>query len=134
MNDKDCLGLCIAWKQTRGGVYVLQIMFGITGSPISTYLRFSCLTLILLLQGHPHSKIKLPRKKIEEYKAVIQQHHPLLTNLWSHWMDYNNTTSNRSQQNSEQVLHQVETRSLCVWCICCLSRWNNCGMLLQPTG
>jgi hypothetical protein len=36
----DCLGLCLAWTRTRGSNMVLQIIFGMTSSPVSIYLRF----------------------------------------------------------------------------------------------
>jgi hypothetical protein len=76
MSGRDCLGLCMAWTQTRGGVYVLQIMFCTAG------LRLGRWILILVVQGNPYSTIKLPsNEKVQEYKADIQKCHPLLTNV-----------------------------------------------------
>ncbi len=40
LSGADCLGLCLAWTRTRGSIMVLQIIFGMTGTPVSIYLRF----------------------------------------------------------------------------------------------
>ena len=36
----DCLGLVLAWTRTRGSMAVLQMIFGLTMTNLSTYLRF----------------------------------------------------------------------------------------------
>ena len=35
MISKDCLALCLSWTRTRGGMYVLQMIFGVTGTAVS---------------------------------------------------------------------------------------------------
>jgi hypothetical protein len=36
----DCLGLVLVWTQTRGSLNVLQLVFGLTYTNLSVYLRF----------------------------------------------------------------------------------------------
>jgi hypothetical protein len=83
INGMDCLALCLAWTRTRGSCYVLQIMFGLTGSPISSYLRFGRRILIKVLVKNGYAAIKIPsEEKIAEYKAAILARHNLLKNVW----------------------------------------------------
>jgi len=37
----DCLGLLLAWGLTRGSLMVLQLLFGMTMSPVFKYLQFT---------------------------------------------------------------------------------------------
>jgi DDE superfamily endonuclease len=83
LSGRDCLGLYLAWTQTRGSNMLLQIIFGLTGTPISMYIRFARRILIKVLQAEDDAAIKLPSdKKVEEYKAAIANRHPLLQNVW----------------------------------------------------
>ncbi len=36
----DCLGLVLVWTRTRGSLNVLQLVFGLTYTNLSIYLRF----------------------------------------------------------------------------------------------
>jgi hypothetical protein len=36
-----CLGLYLAWTRTRGSCMILQMVFGLTGTPLCTWLRFA---------------------------------------------------------------------------------------------
>jgi hypothetical protein len=40
VQPEDCLGLVLVWTQTRGSLNVLQLVFGLTYSNLSVYLRF----------------------------------------------------------------------------------------------
>lgn len=83
MTGEDCLGLCLAWTRTRGAVYALQMIFGLTGTSVSAYLRFGRRILIKILQTDDYAKITIPSdEKIREYCNTIQQRHPALTNVW----------------------------------------------------
>ncbi len=51
LSGADCLGLCLAWTRTRGSVMV--IIFGMTGTSVSMYLRFGRRILIEVLKAEP---------------------------------------------------------------------------------
>jgi hypothetical protein len=70
----DCLGLCLAWTQTRGSCMALQIIFGVTAVPVSLYLRFSRRILIEVLTKEPDAAIRVPNlETIRGYMDVISQ-------------------------------------------------------------
>jgi hypothetical protein len=79
----DCLGLCLAWTRTRGSNMVLQIIFGMTSSPVSMYLRFGRRILIHLLNAEPDAAVKAPSvATIGVYKDCIRRKYPLLEDVW----------------------------------------------------
>ncbi len=72
MTAADCLGLNLAWTCLRGSTMVLHLVFGITGSRVSKWLRFGHRLLIMILSNHPDAVVHIPlAKEIEEYKAAI---------------------------------------------------------------
>jgi DDE superfamily endonuclease len=84
LSAEDCLGLCLAWTRTRGSVMVLQMIFGLTRTPIGMYLRFGRRILIKVLQGNSESSIRIPSDdNIRQYCEAIQERHPVLDNVWS---------------------------------------------------
>jgi DDE superfamily endonuclease len=83
LSSDDCLGLCLAWTRTRGSNMVLQIIFGMTSTSVSMYLRFGRRILIEILKVEPAAAIMIPSEiKIQEYKDAIQEKHPLLSDVW----------------------------------------------------
>ena len=67
MNPGDCLGLVLAWTRTRGSMMVLQLIFGLTMSPVAKYLRFARRILVKALKATPLAQICLPtQEKLEE--------------------------------------------------------------------
>ena len=79
----DCLGLCLAWTRTRGGLFMLSMMFGITSSGISLYIRFGRRLMIEVLRREESAKVKIPSdEKICEYKECVRYRHPKLSNVW----------------------------------------------------
>jgi DDE superfamily endonuclease len=80
---RDCLGLCLGWTRTRGSWTSLQMIFGLSSTSLSMYLRFGRRILILVLQNNPLAWIKIPSDdKIAEYQLAIKQRHPLLSDVW----------------------------------------------------
>ena len=63
---------------------VLQIIFGMTASSVSMYLRFGRRILIEVLKAEPAAAIMIPSElKIQdEYKDAIREKHPLLSDVW----------------------------------------------------
>ncbi len=58
MNPADCLGLVLAWSRTRGSLMVLQLLFGMTMSPVAKYLQFARRILVKILKSNNLAKIK----------------------------------------------------------------------------
>ena len=74
MTAADCLALSLAWTRTKGSSMVLQMIFGLTGTPVSMYLRFGRRILIKILRGEPDAKVAVPGiEVIEGYKAIIKE-------------------------------------------------------------
>ena len=83
MNPADCLGLVLAWSRTRGSLMVLQLIFGMTMSPVAKYLQFARRILVKILKANDLAKIQIPPpEKLEEYQAVIVARHPALDMVW----------------------------------------------------
>jgi hypothetical protein len=83
MSAEDCLGLCLAWTRTKGGVMTLQIIFGMADTSVNMYLRFGRRIIIEILQDDDRSAVQVPSlEKIQEYKDAVKAKHPLLTDVW----------------------------------------------------
>ena len=83
ISAEDGLGLVLAWTRTRGSTMVLELIFGMTQTPVSEYLYFCMIILIRVLQAMDDAKIKPPcMEKIIEYQGAVTQRHPLLQNVW----------------------------------------------------
>jgi hypothetical protein len=52
------LGLILAWTRTRGSNMVLQIIFGMTSSLLSVWVRFGRRVLVKALQDHPKACVE----------------------------------------------------------------------------
>ena len=79
----DGLGLVLVWTRTRGSAMVLELIFGMTQTPVSVYLHFSMVILIRVLQNMDDAKIKRPTvERIVQYQDSIRQRHPRLENVW----------------------------------------------------
>jgi len=69
---EDCLGFMLAWSHTRGSIMVLQLIFGISMSPLSKYLQYARRIIIKLLKNDSLAKIPLPAyDKLQEYQKPI---------------------------------------------------------------
>jgi hypothetical protein len=83
LNPADCLGLVLAWSRTRGSLMVLQLLFGMTMSPVGKYLQFARRILVKILKNDDLAKIKVPSvQRLEEYRAMIADRHPALDMVW----------------------------------------------------
>ena len=82
IRPEDCLGLLLAWTRTRGSLMVLQLIFGLTMSPLSKYLQFARRIIVKILKNKPLAKICLPsNEKIVEYQETIHDRHPALQDV-----------------------------------------------------
>jgi hypothetical protein len=81
----DCLGLVLAWTRTRGSMVVLQMIFGLSMTNLSTYLRFGHRIVIEVLKNDPDATIRLPTEyEMQQYTQAIASKHASLgeQNVW----------------------------------------------------
>jgi hypothetical protein len=72
IQPEDCLGLVLVWTQTRGGLNVLQLVFGLTYTNLSVYLRFRICLLVETFHYNPLAQVSLPSaEEINKYKAAF---------------------------------------------------------------
>ncbi len=84
VQPKDCLGLVLVWMRTRGALNVLQLVFGLTYTNLSIYLRFRSCLLIETFHDDPLARVCLPSpEEVEKYKAAFGERHPLLHDCWA---------------------------------------------------
>eukprot|EP00957_Ditylum_brightwellii_P121126 9237964-Ditylum_brightwellii.AAC.1 len=50
LTSEDCLGLVLVWARTRGSLWPLTMIFGVTLSPLKHYLTFGCYVLLECLR------------------------------------------------------------------------------------
>jgi hypothetical protein len=83
MTGADCLALNLAWSRLRGSMTALSVIFGMTASSVSMYLRFGRRLIIRILIKEPDAAICVPSvQKIREYQAAIALKHPSLDGVW----------------------------------------------------
>ncbi len=80
---EDCLGLVLAWTRTRGSLMFLQLIFAMTYTDLNHYLLFAKRITVRVLRNHPMARVQIPSsEKIEEYKEMVQNRHPFLSDVW----------------------------------------------------
>ena len=63
---------------------VLQLVFGLTYSNLSVYLRFGIRLIVEILSNDPLARVAIPSAvKIESFKAAFAERHPILNNCWA---------------------------------------------------
>jgi hypothetical protein len=78
-----CLGLVLAWTRTRGSYMVLQLIFGLTSTRLSIWLRFGRRVLIRILKDHPLARVELPsEEELRHFVSSISDKYPSLSNVW----------------------------------------------------
>jgi DDE superfamily endonuclease len=83
VDAKSCLGLALAWYRFRGAEYILQGWFGLTGTPVNVWLKFSRRVLLYVLWKNKLARVKMPSDTmIEEYKRIIKLRHPALGDVY----------------------------------------------------
>jgi hypothetical protein len=80
----DCLGLVLVWTRTRGPLNVVQLVFGLTYTNLSVYLRFGIRLIVVTFHDDPLARVSIPStEKIDEYKAAFGVRHSLLNDCWA---------------------------------------------------
>ena len=79
----DCLGLVLVWMRTRGSLNVLQLVFGLTLSNLSVYLRFGIRLMVEMFKNNPLARVAIPcNEDIESFRAAFAEQQPLLNDCW----------------------------------------------------
>jgi hypothetical protein len=77
------LALALAWTRTRGSAMVLQLIFGVTATALSVWLRFARRLIVKVLRYHPSAIVVLPTDgEVQNFTNAIQQKYPSLRNCW----------------------------------------------------
>lgn len=83
MDAVKCLGLILAWHRTRGSMYVLNIMFGVTESVCNLFIRFARRILAKVLSKDDNARVKMPTAtEYDQYRRVIAEKYPSLGNTF----------------------------------------------------
>jgi hypothetical protein len=118
----DCLGMILVWTWTRGSLNVLQLVFGLTYSNLSVYLRFGICLIVEIFHSDPFTRVSIPSAEdINDYKAAFGAWHPLLHDCWAtmdglklHLQQSGNTAIQERFYNGCTHDHYV-TSVFCFW-------------------
>jgi hypothetical protein len=82
VQSEDCLGLVLVWTCTKGSLHVLQLVFGLTYSNLSVYLRFGMRIIVETFRRDPLARVSIPlAEEIESFKASFAEQHLLLNDF-----------------------------------------------------
>ncbi len=63
---------------------MLQLVFGLTYTNLSVYLRFGIRLIVETFSSDPLARVAIPSAdEIESFKAAFAERHPLLNNCWA---------------------------------------------------
>ena len=83
LDAEGCLGLVLCWSHTRGAEWCLAVVFGLTGTHVSVYLRFGMRILVAILKADLKSEVCMPdAAKIALFKEAITAKHSLLVHCY----------------------------------------------------
>ncbi len=74
------LAIVLAWTRTHGATWILSILFGVSSSPLSLWLRFGCRMINHILHNHPNARVRFPHNPtIQKCKEAIVAKYDALT-------------------------------------------------------
>jgi hypothetical protein len=83
VDAKTCIAIMMAYYRFKGGVFVLQGWFGLTGTNILTWLRFTIIIVINILKNIPKYAIMFPDDNtIKYYQSLVKRKHPMLKDVY----------------------------------------------------
>ena len=83
LDAEGCLGLVLCRSCTCGAEWSLAVVFGLTGTHVSVYLRFSMQILVTILKVDPKSEVHMPdAAEIALFKEAITAKHSLLVDCY----------------------------------------------------
>ena len=78
-----CLGLALGYTRTKGSLFSVQMVFGVTHSVLSAFLRYSIKLLYKVLKEEPSARVVIPSdEEIREYQENISSNFPVLDGTW----------------------------------------------------
>jgi hypothetical protein len=76
------LGIVLVWTRTRGANRTLQLIFGLTGTPLAKWLYFGWRMLLRVLLHDPLARVVLPNASdVNQFKRAIIGRHPHLDDV-----------------------------------------------------
>jgi len=83
LDAAGCLGLVLCYSRTRGSLFSLQLMYGVTHSVLLVFLKFGIRLLYKVLKEDEGAQVRIPSpEKIQEYKEIIRANYPALDGAW----------------------------------------------------
>ena len=83
LDAEGSLGLVLCWSHTCGAEWCLAVAFGLTGTRVSVYLRFSMRILVAILKADLKSEVCMPdAAEIGLFKKTITAKHSLLVECY----------------------------------------------------
>jgi hypothetical protein len=77
------LGLVLGYTRRKGGLFGLQMIFGVSHSVLAVFLKYSMRLLYKVLLEEEGAKVQLPAAdKIAEYQELIAANYPALAGTW----------------------------------------------------
>ncbi len=84
VQPENCFGLVLVWTCTRGLLHVLQLVFGLTYSNLSVYLRFGICIIVETFRHNPLARVSIPLvEEIESFKVAFAERYQLLNDCWA---------------------------------------------------
>ena len=83
LNAYQSLGLFLTWHRTRGSMMNLCMLFGVTHSVCSLYVRFARRLLYKMLVADDAARVSMPtNSEVEQFKRAFQEKHSLLAHVY----------------------------------------------------
>lgn len=83
MSAAQCLGLVLSWGRTRGSEMVLCMLFGVTGSVCSLFLRFGRRVLLRVLSKDEKAAVKMPTDiEVQQFKQALSTKYSMLSDVY----------------------------------------------------
>ena len=83
MDATQCLALCLAWTRSQETLSWLTMIFGVTASVGSLFIRFGRRILVRVLRSSSVSAVTMPSvADINRFKDAFRARHPLLRNAF----------------------------------------------------
>eukprot|EP00171_Calliarthron_tuberculosum_P003036 IDg3036t1 len=83
MTALQCLALSLAWMRSRGAEHYLSLIFGVTGSVCSLFIRFGRRILVRVLANDTRAQICMPTdNEVDEFKMAFERKYEHLQNVY----------------------------------------------------
>lgn len=84
LTAERCLGLVLAWGRTRGSTMTLCLLFGVTASPCSVFIRFARRILVPVLRHDANAAVRMPSTEEKlDCQAAVAEKYSLLPGVYA---------------------------------------------------